>query len=155
VRIKGLTTVQCDACGRAKIRRQISRAPRINKAIDFHTYEEQSYTKEKSQMLVTDKFSGLQWDLYFTDNRPAATIIIKLKNFFLFLKNHYNVAVKVVEADNEITTVKSQVERWLATQGITIEPSAPNTQAQNGGAERSGGVNKEKSRAMRLDANLS
>ncbi|KAK1920118.1 hypothetical protein P3342_002414 [Pyrenophora teres f. teres] len=38
--------------------------------------------------------------------------------------------------------------------GIAVEPSAPDTQAQNGGAERSGGVIKEKSRAMRLDANL-
>jgi hypothetical protein len=35
-----------------------------------------------------------------------------------------------------------------------MEPSAPNTQAQNGGAERSGGVVKEKARANRLGANL-
>ena len=35
-----------------------------------------------------------------------------------------------------------------------IEPSAPDTQAQNGAAERSGGVIKDKARAMRLDANL-
>jgi hypothetical protein len=122
-------------------------------AIDFHSYEI-SITKEKSQMLIADKFSGLQWDLYFTDNRTASSIINKLSNFFLFLKNHYNITVKVIETDNEITTVKPQVERWLASQGITVEPSAPDTQAQNGGAERSGGVNKEKSRAMRLDANL-
>lgn len=33
-------------------------------------------------------------------------------------------------------------------------PSAPDTQAQNGGAERSRGVIKENARAMRLDANL-
>ncbi|KAL6152339.1 hypothetical protein ACJQWK_04811 [Exserohilum turcicum] len=44
--------------------------------------------------------------------------------------------------------------RWLQARGIAVEPSAPDTQAQNGGAERSGGVNKEKARAMRLDANL-
>jgi hypothetical protein len=36
-----------------------------------------------------------------------------------------------------------------------VEPSALDTQAQNRGAERLGGVNKEKARAMRLDANLS
>jgi hypothetical protein len=162
VRIKGITTVQCDSCGRAKSRRQISRAPRINNdgpgerlSIDFHTYENQAYTKEKSQMLITDKFSGMQWDLYFSDHRTARSIIKLLSIFTLFLKNHYNISVKTIEADNEITTVKPEVERWLATQGIIIEPSAPDTQAQNGGAERSGGVNKEKARAMRLDANLS
>jgi hypothetical protein len=162
VRIKGITTVQCDSCGRAKSKRQISRAPRTNDngpgerlTLDFHTYENQAYTKEKSQMLITDKFSGLQWDLYFTDHRTARSIIKGLSLFILFLKNHYNISVKTIEADNEITTVKPEVERWLAAQGIIIEPSAPDTQAQNGGAERSGGVNKEKARAMRLDANLS
>jgi hypothetical protein len=118
VRVKGVTTVQCDACGRAKSRRQISRAPRTNEegpgerlAINFHTYEIQSVTKEKSQMLITDKFSGLQWDLYFTDNRTASSIIKKLSNLILFLKNHYNIIVKVIKSDNEITTVKPQVER--------------------------------------------
>lgn len=162
VRIKGITTVECDSCGRSKSRRQIRRAPRTHEdgpgerlAIDFHAYETQSITKEKSQMLITDRFSGMQWDFYFTDNRPARSIIKTLSNFFLFMKNHFNIAIKVIESDNEITTVKPEVERWLASQGITVEPSAPDTQDQNGGAERSGGVNKEKSRAMRLDANLS
>jgi hypothetical protein len=162
VRVKGITTVECNSCGRAKSRRQISRAPRVNDdgpgerlSIDFHTYETQGVTKEKSQMLITDKFSGMQWDFYFTDHRTAKSIIKSLSIFILFLKNHYNISVKTIEADNEITTVKPDVERWLATQGIIVEPSAPDTQAQNGGAERSGGVNKEKARAMRLDANLS
>jgi hypothetical protein len=106
-------------------------------------------------MIIMDRFSGLQWDIYFTDNRTAASIISKLANFFLFLKNHFNITVKVIESDNEITTVKPQVERWLETKGITVEPSAPETQAQNGGAECSGSVNKEKACAMRLGANLS
>jgi hypothetical protein len=106
-------------------------------------------------MLITCRFSGLQWDIYFTDNRTASSIINKLRNFFTFLRNHFNITVKVIEADNEITTVKPQVQRWLNSKGVIVEPSAPDTQAQNGGAERSGGVNKEKTRAMRLDANLS
>ena len=44
----------------------------------------------------------------------------------------------------------------LYDQVITIifEPSAPNTQAQNGVARRSGGAIIEKARAMRLAANL-
>ena len=151
VRIKGVTTVQCDACGRAKIRRQISRAPRINDqkpgerlTIDFHSYEKQSYNKELSQLLITDKYSRLQWDFYLTDNRTAKSIIKILTNFIKFLQNQYNITPKVVETDNEIATVKPEVMRWLQAQGIAVEPSAPDTQAQNGGAERSGGVNKEK-----------
>ena len=57
-------------------------------------------------MLVADKFLGLQWDLYFTNNRTASSIIKKLLNFFLFLKNHYNITVKVIKANNKIMTVK-------------------------------------------------
>jgi transposase InsO family protein len=161
VRIKGITTVECNSCGRAKIRRQISRAPRTNNqgpgeriAIDFHSYEKQSYNKELSQLLITDKYSRFQWDFYLKDNRTAKSIIKILTNFVKFLQTQYNITPKVVETDNEIATVKPEVMRWLQAQGIAAEPSAPDTQAQNGGAERSGGVNKEKARAMRLDANL-
>jgi hypothetical protein len=66
-------------------------------------------------MLITDKFSGMQWDLYFTDHRTAKSIIKALSIFILFLKNHYNITVKTIEADNEIATVKPDVKRWLAT----------------------------------------
>ena len=37
----------------------------------------------------------------------------------------------------------------MNAKGLVFEPSAPNTQSQNGAAERSGGVIKDKSRAMR------
>jgi hypothetical protein len=74
--------------------------------------------------------------------------------FILFLETQYNITVKVIETDNEIVTVKPKVERWLASKGIIVEPSAPDTQAQNDSTERSGGVNKERSRAMRLDSTL-
>lgn len=43
----------------------------------------------------------------------------------------------------------------LEEQGILIEPSAPDTQSQNGGAERSGGgVIEAKARTMRKGARL-
>ena len=161
VRIKGVTTVKCDACGRAKTKRQIRRASRSNYegpgerlAIDFHSYEEGSSTKEKSQMLVTDRYSGILWDFYSKDNRPGKSIIRLLDIIVQFLKKQYNIAVKVIECDGEIATTKPEVARWCTAQAIRLEPSAPDTQAQNGGAERSGGVVKDKSRAMRLDANL-
>jgi hypothetical protein len=161
VRIKGVTTVECDACGRAKSRRQIRRSPRRSDegpgeriALDFHSYEEHSSTKEKSQMLIIDQYSRYTWDLYFKDNRPSKSIIRLLELFIIFLKKQFNITVKVIESDNEIVTVKTEVSRWCTSQGIKLEPSAPDTQAQNGGAERSGGVIKEKARAMRLDANL-
>ncbi|KAF7574052.1 hypothetical protein PtrM4_056750 [Pyrenophora tritici-repentis] len=161
VRIKGITTVQCDACGRSKSKRQIRRALRLNDegpgeriAIDFHEYEADSFTKEKSQMLITCRNSRYVWDFYFKDNRPARSIIRLLALFIQFMKKQFNITVKVIETDNEIVTVKQEVEKWCTSLSIRLEPSAPDTQAQNGGAERSGGVIKEKARAIRLDANL-
>ena len=50
--------------------------------------------------------------------------------------------------------MKPEVARWYAAQSIRLEPSAPDTQAQNRGVERSGGVIKDKARTMRLEANL-
>ena len=145
VKIMGLTTVQCDACGRAKSRRQVRRTPREfleqlpgeRIMVDFHDYEEDSFNKEKSQMLITDKFSGFTWDFYFTGNRTASAIIKHFSAFVNFLKVQFNLTVKVIESDNEIFSVKPEVKRWCTNKGIAIEPSAPDTQAQNGGAKRS------------------
>ncbi|KAL5371948.1 hypothetical protein DPSP01_013875, partial [Paraphaeosphaeria sporulosa] len=161
VRIKGVPTVKCDAYGRAKSKRRIRREARPNSegpreriAIDFHDYEAQSFNKERSQILVTNQYLGHMWDFYFKDNRPARSIIKVLNDLILLLIVQFGVTIKVIKSDNEIFTVKADVERWYMSKGIKIEPSAPNTQAQNGGAERSGGVIKEKAHTMRLNANL-
>ena len=103
VRVKGITTVECNACGKAKIRRQISRAPRMNDqgpgeriSIDFHSYEKQSFNRELSQLLITDKCSRYQWDFYLTDHRIARSIIQVLSNFIKFLQNQFNITPKVI-----------------------------------------------------------
>jgi hypothetical protein len=62
---------------------------------------------------------------------------------------HNSIKVKTVECNNKIEK-HSQIAEFLAFKSIRIEPSAPNTQGQNGGAERSRGVLKNKKRAMRV-----
>jgi hypothetical protein len=55
------------------------------------------------------------------------------------LKRQYNIEPKVAEVDNELTTQKPDVKNYLEnTEFMKVEPSAPYTQGQNGGAERSG-----------------
>ncbi|KAI1508873.1 GAG-pre-integrase domain containing protein [Pyrenophora tritici-repentis] len=161
VKIVGVPTVKCDACGISKSKRMIRRTPRTilegpgeRVAIDFHDYEAESTTKEKSQMLINCRVTGYIWDFYLSDNRTARVILKSLKMLVTFMMNQFGITVKVIETDNEIFSVKPEVARWCRTRGIVLEPSAPDTQAQNGGAERSGGVVKEKGRAMRLDAHL-
>ena len=102
-------------------------------------------------MLITDRWAGLIWDFYLQD-RTAQSIITALDALFKILEKRYQITPKVVECDNEITKVKPQVRVWLEGKAIKIEPSAPQTQSQNGAAEHSGGVIKEKGRAMRASS---
>jgi hypothetical protein len=73
--------------------------------------------------------------------------------FFNIMEMHNSIKIKTVEYNNKIEK-HSQVAEFLASKSIRIEPSAPNTQGQNSGAERSGGVLKDKERAMRVKARL-
>ena len=159
-RIRGPTTVECDSCGRSKAKRQIRRQPRelyegpgLHLAADFHSYElgHRGFT---SQMLVTDRWSGFIWD-YYLQNRTAKTIIAAFKHLFGVLERQYGIRPKVIEGDNEIFSQKHELRDFLeAQEHMRIEPSAPYTGPQNGAAERSGGVIKDKSRAMREGARL-
>jgi hypothetical protein len=73
--------------------------------------------------------------------------------FFNIMKVHNSIKVKTVEFDNKIEK-HSLVAEFLASKSIRIELLAPNTQDQNGGAERLEGVLKDKKRAMRVKAQL-
>jgi hypothetical protein len=75
-----------------------------------------------------------------------------LKDFIPWIRAKHKLDVDVIRADNELG--RKRTTSWLRSHGITFEPSAPNTQAQNGVAERSGGVIVEKACAMRISANL-
>lgn len=74
------------------------------------------------------------------------------KWFIGMLEVQHRKQVRVVECDNEITTVKPAVARYLLDRHIKVEPSPPYTQALNGAAERFGGVVKQKIIAMREKA---
>uniref|UniRef100_A0A1Y1L2P0 Integrase catalytic domain-containing protein n=1 Tax=Photinus pyralis TaxID=7054 RepID=A0A1Y1L2P0_PHOPY len=158
-KIRGLTTVECDHCGVSKAIRQISRKPRdtenapgLRLAIDFHDLEE-DHEERHSVMFVTDRWSGYVWDFYLTD-RKADTIKTALKILFGVLERRYQIKPRVIECDNEIYEKRHQLRSWLESLFILIEPSAEYTPAQNGGAERSGGVLEIKARAMRIGAGL-
>ena len=65
VKIVSLPTVNCNACGRLKLKRLIRRAPReIHEgprervAIDFYDYKDRSNIKEKTQMLIMCRATG-------------------------------------------------------------------------------------------------
>jgi Reverse transcriptase (RNA-dependent DNA polymerase) len=157
-KIRGPTTVECDTCGQSKAKRKIRRAPRdlhegpgYRLAIDFHDFNQAMGFN--SLMLITDRWCGFCWDYYLSD-RKATTIITALKHLFGILKRQYKIEPKTVEVDNELTTQKPEVEAYFDSQFMKVEPSAPYTGAQLGGAERSGGVVKERIRAMGIGSNF-
>jgi hypothetical protein len=148
--------VECDACGQSKAKRKIRRAPRdlyegpgYRLAIDFHDFNQAM--DFNSLMLVTDRWCGLCWDYYLSD-RKAKTIITVLKHIFGILKRQYDIEPKPVEVDNELATQKPEAEAHFDCQFMKVEPSVPYTGAQLGGAERSGGVVKERIRTMAIGA---
>src|SRR5204863_1369495 len=131
VRIRGPTTVECDACGIAKAKEQIHRQPREllegpgeRLAVDFHDFEE-GLGGFKSMMLVSDRWSGLAWDYYLQD-RKASSIITAFDSIFGILSNQFGIQPKVVECDGEIYSRKHRVRNWLLRKQVKIEPSAPN-----------------------------
>ena len=118
--------------------------------MDFHDFEE-GYHGYKYLLLITDRWSGLAWDYYLKD-RTFESITAALSHLFGYLQQQYQLKPTVVECDNELS--KPVFEAYFNQRYIRLEPSAPYTQAQNGGAERSGGVIKDKIRSMRAGAKL-
>ena len=162
VKIKGLRTIDCNACAQAKIHRTVHREPRtrsyeagVRLAIDFHDFEktESDGTQFVSVMLVTDRYSGFVWDFYLP-NREARTIAIGLEWLLRILDRQYQIKPRVIECDNELSRSHELQTLLVVRQGIKLEPSAPDTQAQNGGAERMGRTMVEKSRALRASSKL-
>lgn len=159
VRIKGLSTAECDACGRAKAKRLISRRPRErpNKpgqrlAVDFLDFEPdpKGYW---CAMLITDRYSNYVFDIYLI-SRDTDALISAFKELLGKLANQYQLFPEAIECDNEIRDNHRLVAFFNQERHIRLEPSAPYTQEQNGGAERSGGVIKAMAAAMRAAAKL-
>ena len=93
------------------------------------------------------------WDFYLQDC-TTNSIITVLSTFLSLMKNQYELKPQVLECDNELTSQKPGVKKYIESLHIRIEPSPPYTQALNGGAERSGGVVKQKIRSMRASSKL-
>ena len=88
------------------------------------------------------------WD-YYLSNHQSSTILRALKHLFGLLKHQHQIYSQKIECDNKIFMKWKAVRNWLNEQHIKIEASPPYTQSQNGAAEHSAAVIKNKARAMR------
>jgi hypothetical protein len=119
--------------------------------VDFHNYAS-GINEYIFQVILTNRATGYVWDYYFV-TRKFADLIRMFDAFFNIMEVHNFIRIKTVKCDNKIEK-HLKVIKFLAFKSIRIELSAPNTQGQNGGAERSRGVLKNKERAMRVGARL-
>ncbi|KAF4469891.1 hypothetical protein FALBO_3208, partial [Fusarium albosuccineum] len=151
---------KCSSCAQGKMKRQVRRAPRESLAlaspgdrlaIDLHDFK-QGYAGFSSAMMITCRATGYTWDFYLTE-RTTGVLSPTLDDFFEMLLTQYGIKVKRIETDNELLR-HPDITQSLSARGIIVEPSAANTQAQNGGAERIAGVIKTKARCMRIGANF-
>jgi hypothetical protein len=91
------------------------------------------------------------WDYYLTDRKTSSLLII----FSAYFDNHFDPRPRKVECNDELFTQISEIRVYLENQNhIEIDPSPPYTQDLNGAGERSGGVIKDKARAMRMSSKL-
>lgn len=155
-----ISTIDYDVCGTSKLHRQVRRAvkeallrekPADRIAIDFHDYDK-GYKGYRYTLLVTDQSSSYTWDFYLT-RRTTDVLLTVITNFLTLLSTQYRAQVKVIETDNEILKHPGVVSE-IESRGIRLKPYAPNTQAQNGGAERIAATIKQRAQAMASGAKL-
>jgi hypothetical protein len=76
-----------------------------------------------------------------------------VRQFCAYTQTRWNLPVRVIQTDGE-TGLGNTTKAWLAAQGISLNPSPPDTPDQNGAAERSGGVVITTARALQIDSNI-
>jgi hypothetical protein len=141
----------------AKITAQISRAepeappahPFDEISVDMHPLQgHRIYTR---YLLITCRDTGFTMPyMLITDN--ARSILEAMIDAYCYTRVQFKTRWRKVRSDNEL--MADIIQTWFRAHGIRYEPSAPNTQSQNGLAERSGGVIGEMTRTMRIHANL-
>jgi Reverse transcriptase (RNA-dependent DNA polymerase)/GAG-pre-integrase domain len=152
------STCECEPCALSKAKRIISRDPSHEEPTDTpfgrisfdlipmeNGYNSTSYLSH----IACCETNYTLLDHHF-EKRDAVDILIWAIEL---INRRWRYEVKFVRIDGE-TAVGDRFEDYCRPKGITIERSAPHTQAQNGHGERSGSIIMIKGRALRLSANL-
>ena len=135
------------------MKRQIRRAvrhedrprPATHLAPDITTIDE-DVDGFRYLLLAIDRVTSYRWD-YALSSREHTDISDCLQHLWTVLKTTLRTKPTHVECDNEFA--QGEVASFMQRHGVKIQPSAARTQAQNGAAERSGGVVITKARAIR------
>jgi hypothetical protein len=146
----------CETCRISQAPQQISRRTPEKPTIPFQEVHFDLIQVEKG-------FNNDNWVLHFLEKscdfhfvytlQHKSDITTAIQDFTALVENQFGCKIQVFFTDGERSLGKV-FEQWAASKGITIKTSAPYTQAQNGSAERSGGVIINRARALKLHSNL-
>lgn len=157
-RLKGPSTVKCDHCAQGKAHRQISRRMPARPKKPFEeiwidwTDMSDDIEEYSRVMFITDAYSGFVYSYFLQTHGSGQENKTILQDFLIWTQEHHGYKVRYIRSDGELFS--KTVRKELRKRGIQPLPSAPNTQSQNGGAERTGGIIMGMARSMKIAANL-
>ena len=151
------STSPCEGCAVANLQHQISRRPAQRASRPFERVHFDLIQMNRA-------YNGDEWAMHFMCDkvrshygytfRKKSDARATVQDFTAFVKRQYDQDILVWHTDGEKVLEQRSFGDWLREEGFIFETSAPYTQAQNGSAERAGGVIMRKARAMRIEAKL-
>ncbi|KAM4057712.1 reverse transcriptase (RNA-dependent DNA polymerase) [Hirsutella rhossiliensis] len=158
-KLQGPTTCSCQICATGKAKREVSRktpslrpkGPGVQVSFDLHPGPITAYNGEKNFALFTCMDTSMRF--YYPMERKTGIRDI-FNNFVALLETQYGVKMTTLVTDGERALLTTEQIDYMTNRGIRVIQSAPSTPTQNGHAERSGAIVKEKARVMRLDSKL-
>jgi hypothetical protein len=159
VKLKGPSTCECEVCAVSKMHTKISRRPRDRATTPFQKvhwdliyHDEEGWNKEWYTSHFQDDCTRFHI-VYTIRDRTQATLLSTFEQLYAYVERQFGICIQAFMMDNE-PGLGHEFDNWTRPLGIRVENSAVDTPAQNGAAERAGGVILTKARAMRIAARL-
>ncbi|KAJ6437664.1 Cut9 interacting protein Scn1 [Purpureocillium lavendulum] len=158
-KIKGPLKIECKDCAVSKAKRIVSRRSPQTKAprpfwriyVDIFAMSN-GYNGMKHATLIRDEYTSMIY-IYLLRDATVESVLGVHKAFEAYVQRQFHTSICIIHRDND-RALQSEYLDWIKSRGIEDEPTAPDTPAQNGPAERSGGVVGSQSRTMQVGANL-
>ena len=152
---EAIKAIDCDECAVATAKNIVSRTPAERAKTPYYRLHFDLFEFDRA-------YNGNRYVAFFVDDATGTvhTELLNTKTELLDTVIDLQARIKkmgkdiaMLHSDND-TSLGKAFEKWAKDEGIVVEMSAPATQAQNGRAERSGGVVIAKARKMRIGARL-
>jgi transposase InsO family protein len=148
---------RCEPCMLAKSHQLIARAPQARAARAFQKihldFTIMDTAADGSSVLLHLTDDATRMHFVYACGQRAGALLDVCRAFLSYVYTQWEARVKVIRMDNDASLSRA-FRMMLQEHGIVLELTAPYTPAQNGVAERAGGVIIQAARTMRIAASL-